>query len=90
MAQSINNLSEVQEIHVQSLAWEDPLEKEMTTYSSILPEKPHGQRSLAGYSLWGCKSRTQLSDKTTTVVTFEGEGAEKGKIPFSKGRSACS
>jgi len=21
----------------------------------LLPEKSHGQRSLAGYSLWGCK-----------------------------------
>ena len=26
------------------------------------PGKFHGQRSPAGYSPWGCKSRTQLSD----------------------------
>ena len=25
-------------------------------------EKSHGQRSLAGYSPWGCKSQAQLSD----------------------------
>ena len=25
-------------------------------------ENPHGQRSLAGYSPWGCKSWTRLSD----------------------------
>ena len=25
-------------------------------------EKPHGQRSTAGYSPWGCKSQTWLSD----------------------------
>ena len=36
---------------VQSLDWEDPLEEEMATHSSILNlENPHGQRSLAGYS----------------------------------------
>ena len=37
-------------------------EKEMAIYSSILPGKPHGQRSLAGYSPWGPNSQTQLSD----------------------------
>ena len=35
---------------VQSLGWEDPLEKEMTTYSSILAWRIHGQKSLVGYS----------------------------------------
>ena len=34
---------------------EDPLEKEMITLSSILAGKSHGQRSLVGYSPWGCK-----------------------------------
>ena len=33
---------------------EDPLEEKMATYSTI-PGKFHGQRSLAGYSPWGCK-----------------------------------
>ena len=28
----------------------------------LLPGESHGQRSLVGYSLWGCKSQTQLSD----------------------------
>ena len=39
-----------QEMQVLSLCWEDPLEKEMATHSSILPRESHGQRSLAGYS----------------------------------------
>ena len=30
--------------------------------SVFLPGKSHGQRSLAGYSLWGPKSWAQLSD----------------------------
>ena len=36
VAQTINNLPAMQETWVQSLGWEDPLEKEMATYSSIL------------------------------------------------------
>ena len=34
--QSVKNLPALRETWVQSLGWEDPLEKEMTTYSSIL------------------------------------------------------
>ena len=32
--------------------WGDSLDKGMATHSSILPGESHGQRSLAGYSLW--------------------------------------
>ena len=45
----------MQEIRVQSLGWEDPLEEKMATHSSILAWESHGQRSLAGYSPWGPK-----------------------------------
>ena len=34
--QLVKNLHAMQETWVQSLGWEDPLEKEKTTYSSIL------------------------------------------------------
>ena len=36
MAQRIKRLPAMQETWVQSLGWEDPLEKEMMTHSSIL------------------------------------------------------
>ena len=42
----------MQEMRVQSLAWEDPLEEDMTTHSSILAwripwtEKPGGLQSM--------------------------------------------
>ena len=39
MAQLVKNLPAVQETQVQSLDWEDPLEKEMTAHSSILAWK---------------------------------------------------
>ena len=53
MAQMVKRLPTMQETQVRSLGWEDPLEKEMATHS--LPGKSHGQRSLVGYSPWGCK-----------------------------------
>ena len=36
VAQTVKNLSTVQETWVKSLGWEDPLEKAKATYSSIL------------------------------------------------------
>ena len=53
----------MQEMRVQFLVWEDPLEKEMATHSSILPweipwtEEPDGLQSMGLQ-----KSQTQLSD----------------------------
>ena len=52
------NLPPMQEIRVQSLGEEYPLEKEMATHSSTLAWTPvflHGQKSLVGYCPWGCK-----------------------------------
>ena len=36
VAQTVKNLPAMQETRVRSLGWEDPLEKGMTTHSSIL------------------------------------------------------
>ena len=55
MAQTIKSLPAMQETQVQSLGWEDPLEKGMATHSSILPGESHGQRGLVGYSPLGLK-----------------------------------
>ena len=50
-AQMVKSLPAMQETWVQSLGWEDPLEKEMATHSSILAwkipwmEQPGGLRS---------------------------------------------
>ena len=49
----------MQETQVQSLHWEDPLEREMAT-PVFLPGKSHGQRNMVGYSAWCHKE----SDKT--------------------------
>ena len=58
----IKNLPAMQDMRVQSLGRDNPLEKEMATYSSILAwripwtEEPGGLQSMGSQ-----KSRTQLS-----------------------------
>ena len=52
----------------QSLGWEDPLEREMATHSSILPGKSHGQRIMAGYSPWGCKESDTIERLSLSSV----------------------
>ena len=43
-------MQDMQEMQVPPLGQEDPLEKEVSTHSSILAWETHGQRSLVGYS----------------------------------------
>ena len=51
----MKNLPAMQETRVQSLGWEDPLEKEMATHSSILAwripgtEEPGGLLSMGSH-----------------------------------------
>ena len=52
MAQMVKRLPAMQESQVQSLGWEDSLEKVMATHSS---GETCGQRSLVSYNPWGCK-----------------------------------
>ena len=57
----------MQETRVWSLDWEDSMEKEMTTQSSILAWEIHGQRILVGYSPRGCKARHDCATKQQSV-----------------------
>ena len=52
---TLKNSPAIQEVQVQALSWEDPLEKEMAAHLVFLPGKSHEQRSLVGYSPWGQK-----------------------------------
>ena len=56
----------MQENWVQSLGRKDLLEEETATTPVFLPEKSHGQRSLAGYSLWGSQ-KTQTHNLATLL-----------------------
>ena len=55
VAQRVKCRPAMQKTWVRFLGQEDPLEKEMATTLVPLPGKPHGWRSLVGYSPWGCK-----------------------------------
>ena len=62
VAQSVKNLPAVQETWVQSLGWEDPLEKEMATHSSILAWKISWTEEPGGLQSMGSQSRARLGD----------------------------
>ena len=59
VAQAVKHLSAIQETWVQSLGWEDPLEKEMAAHSSIVAWKtPRMEKP----------GRTRLSDFTFIFI----------------------
>ena len=62
------------EAQAQSLGQEDPLEDEVATSSSILPEESHGQGSLVGYCSWGGKeSDTTEHNPVLSVENSKGQ-----------------
>ena len=63
MAQMVKRLPAMWETQVQSLGWEDPLEKEMAAHPSILDWKISWSR-LADYSLWGRKESNMTEHST--------------------------
>ena len=67
--QRVKNLPAVQGNQVQSLDWEDPLEKGKATHSGVPAWRIHGQRSLAGYSPWGQRVRHDQVTNTHTLLT---------------------
>ena len=63
MAQMVKRLPAVQETRVQSLAWEDPLEKEMATHSGTLAWRIPGMENPgAGYSPWG-RQESEMTER---------------------------
>ena len=68
MAQTVKNLSAMQESQVRSLCQEHPLEKEMATHSIFLTGELHGQRSLVDYTLWGHKE-SDMTERLTYKYT---------------------
>ena len=68
MAQTVKRLPTMQETRVRSLGWEDPLEKEMATHSSILAWKIPWTEEPGRLQSTGLQSRTQLSDFTSLCL----------------------
>ena len=77
------NQPALQEIQVQSLGWEDPLEEEMATHYSILAwripwtEEP-GELQSMGFA----KSQTQLSTHTYKKLVFHSLAYETQNKPY--------
>ena len=70
MAQPVKNLPAMQETWVQSLGWEDPLEKEMETHSSTLAWKIPWMEKPGWLQSMGSQNWTQLSDFTFTSCLY--------------------
>ena len=72
MVQTVKNLAAMQDTQVRSLGWEDPLEEEMATHSSIFAwripwtEEPGGLQSIGsqrvGYD-WATEHTHRLFKK---------------------------
>ena len=67
MAQRIKRLPAMQEIWLRSLGWEDPLEKEMATHSSILAWEIPWTEESGGLQSTGLQ-RVGRDLKTTAMV----------------------
>ena len=65
VTQSVKNLPAMQETWVRSQGWKDPLEKEMTTHSSILAWKIPWTEEPGGL-----QSRGHKESGTTEQLTF--------------------
>ena len=72
VAQTVKHLPPMQETWVQSLGWEDPLEKEMATHSSTFAWKiPWTEEPGKLYIVHVVtKSQTWVSDFTTVYQVF--------------------
>ena len=65
----VKNLPTMPETWIQSLGWEDPLEKKMTTHSSILAWKiPWTKEPGRLQSMGSQRVKTRLSDFTFTFT----------------------
>ena len=71
MAQRLKRLPAMQAAWVRSLGWEDLLEKGMAAHSGILAWIiPQGEEPSRLQSMGWQKSRTRLSDQTTTNINM--------------------
>ena len=68
MPQLVKNLLAMQEIQVQSLGQEDPLEKGKATHFSILAWRVPWTKEPVGYSPWGPKESGTTERPTSSLA----------------------
>ena len=81
MAQTVKHLSTMRETRVQSLGWEDPLEKEMAIHSSTIAwriprtEEP-GRQSMGSQRIGhDCGTSLSLSFSITFYYLLQGDSS---------------
>ena len=65
VAEMIKNLPAVQETQVQSLGWEDPLEKGMATHSGILAWRISWTEGPSGLQSMGSQKESNMTERLT-------------------------
>ena len=75
----VKNLTAMQEIRLQSLGWEDLLQKGIGIHSNTLTGEFYGQRSLAGYSPWGPKE-SEMTGPFTLLIPYSSQGHSRFSI----------
>ena len=71
MAQMVKNLPAMQDTRVGSLVGKIPWRRKWLPTPVFLPGKSHGQRSLAGYGLWGCKELDTTEQLTLSFFLIQ-------------------
>ena len=94
VAQAVKNLPEMkepQETQIQSLSWEDPLEEEMATHSSILAWRIPWTEEPGGLQSMGLQSWTQLKQLSRqalirNIALTMSMSVDPGNPHYSSGR----
>ena len=82
LVQMVKNLPAMWETWVQSLGWEDPLEKVMATHSSILAWRIPWTEEPGSYSPWGGKELDMI-ERLTHTHTHTHTGNLKSKTNYA-------
>jgi len=72
-------MQEMQKTEVQSLAWEDPLEEEVATHSSILAWRIPWAEEPGGHSPWGHKHSDTAEQLSTQADAPGGYHTKRSK-----------
>ena len=73
-------VQDTQDTRIQSLGREDPLQKELTTHSSMLDWEFHGQGAWQAAVHGVIKSQTQLSGQVQSAAQSQGGEDIAGRI----------
>ena len=67
VAQIVKNLPAMQETRVHPLVGKIPWRRQWQSSPIFLPGEFHGQRSLTGYSAWGCKELDMIEQISFSI-----------------------